>query len=343
MSTRVAINGFGRIGRLAFRNFMEREGDDLEVVAINDIAPLDNLAYLLRHDTLQRAPDARIEAQDGSLRWDDSEIRYLSEKNPGDLPWDDLDVDIVVESSGLFTKKEDAAKHLDAGADRVIISAPAKGDVLHICPGVNEEAYDPDEHRIVSNASCTTNALAPVVKVLHDRFGIVQGALTTVHGYTSSQELVDGPSKKWRRGRAAALNIVPTSTGAATATAEVLPELKGKLDGMAIRTPVGTGSIVDFVAWLENPVDVDAVNDAFREASESDKMQGILGVTEEELVSSDIIGSPYSALVDLQLTMVFGERMVKVLAWYDNEWGYARRVVDMAAYMAQRTPESSAA
>lgn len=339
MSRRIAINGFGRIGRLVFRNFMERSGGDLQVVAINDIADVENLAYLLRHDTVQRVPDARIEANDSTLQWNDTSIDYLSVKNPSDLPWDEMGVDFVIESSGLFTKKEDAAGHLEAGADRVIITAPAKGGVPHICPGVNYETYDPDAHRIISNASCTTNALAPVAKVLNDRFGIMQGALTTAHGYTSTQGLVDSPSKKWRRGRAAALNIVPTSTGAATATTEVLPELKGKLDGMAMRVPVGTGSIIDFVVHTEKQVTVDAVNDAFREAAESHRMKGILGVTEEELVSSDVIGSPYSALVDLQLTMTFGDNMVKVLAWYDNEWGYARRVVDMAQYMAEHTPQ----
>lgn len=343
MSRRVAINGFGRIGRLVFRNLMEATDGELEVAAINDVADVENLAYLLRHDTVQRVPDARIEASDSALRWNDSSIKYLSVKQPSELPWQDMGVDIVIESSGLFTRKEDAADHLEAGADRVIITAPAKGDVPFICPGVNEEVFDPDEHHIVSLASCTTNALAPVAKVLHDRFGIVQGSLTTAHGYTSTQALVDGPAKKWRRGRAAALNIVPTSTGAATATTKVLPELEGKMDGMAMRVPVGTGSIIDFVAWLDQDVTVDSVNDSFREASRSDKMKGILGVTEEELVSSDIIGSPFSSLVDLQLTMVFGKRMAKVLSWYDNEWGYSRRVAEFASFIAERSPERTSA
>lgn len=337
MSTRIAINGFGRIGRLVFRHFMELEKSELEVVAINDIAELDNLVYLLRHDSIQARPGARIEARDDMLHWNDRSVDYLRVKDPAELPWDEMNVDIVVESSGLFTRKEDAEKHIQAGADRVIITAPAKGDVVTICPGINEEAYDADRHRIISNASCTTNALAPVAKVLSDRFGIVQGVLNTVHAYTSSQTLVDAPAKKWRRGRAAASNIVPTSTGAATATTKVLPELEGRLDGMAMRVPVATGSIVDFVAWTEKPVTVDSVNDAFREASGSGKMTKILGTSEEELVSSDIIGNPLSAVVDLSSTMVLGENMVKVLAWYDNEWGYARRVVDMAEYVAEHS------
>lgn len=336
MSPRVGINGFGRIGRLVFRNLMERE--DLEVVAINDVAELDNLAYLLRHDSVHRSPETRIEAEDDRLRWGDREVGYLSVEDPSDLPWKELEVDIVVEASGLFTKEEDARKHLDAGADRVVITAPAKGDVVTICPGVNDDAYDPDRHRIVSNASCTTNALAPVAKVLHERFGIVQGALTTVHAYTSSQGLVDIPSDKWRRGRAAAVNIVPTSTGAAQATTLVLPELEGRLDGMAMRVPVANGSIVDLVAWTEKEVSVEGVNEAFRQAAGSEKLEGILGVSEEELVSSDIVGSPLSALVDTTSTMTFGKHMVKVLAWYDNEWGYAARVADFTGTVAGQLP-----
>ncbi len=336
MSPRVGINGFGRIGRLVFRNLMERE--DLEVVAINDVAELDNLAYLLRHDSVHRSPETRIEAEDDRLRWGDREVGYLSVEDPSDLPWKELEVDIVVEASGLFTKEEDARKHLDAGADRVVITAPAKGDVVTICPGVNDDAYDQDRHRIVSNASCTTNALAPVAKVLHERFGIVQGALTTVHAYTSSQGLVDIPSDKWRRGRAAAVNIVPTSTGAAQATTLVLPELEGRLDGMAMRVPVANGSIVDLVAWTEKEVSVEGVNEAFRQAAGSEKLEGILGVSEEELVSSDIVGSPLSALVDTTSTMTFGKYMVKVLAWYDNEWGYAARVADFTGTVAGQLP-----
>lgn len=338
MSTKIAINGLGRIGSLVFRHFMERDSSDAEVVAINDVAELDNLAYLLRYDSIQKRPDARIEAGDDALHWNDSKIRYLSVSDPAELPWKDMGVDIVIESSGLFTKKEDAEKHLEAGAERVIITAPAKGDVVMICPGINNDAWDPDQHRVISTASCTTNAVAPVAKVLNDRFGIVQGALTTSHAYTSSQKIVDGPAGKWRRGRAAAVNIVPTSTGAAQATTVVLPELKGKMDGLALRVPVLTGSIVDFVAWTEKKVSVDSVNESFREAAQSDQLTGILGVSDEELVSSDIIGNPLSSLVDLPSTMTFGDHMVKILAWYDNEWGYAVRVTEFADYVGSRRP-----
>lgn len=334
---RVAINGFGRIGRLVFRQLME-DGHDLEVVAINDIAPLENLAYLLRHDSVHVDPDVPVEARDGTLGWGGREIKFLSVKAPTELPWDELDVDLVIEASGVFTDREGASQHLEAGAERVIITAPAEGPDITICMGVNEDRFDPQEHRIISNASCTTNCLAPVAKVLHEEFGIVTGFLTTVHAVTSSQSLVDAPHKKWRRGRAALISIVPTTTGAAVATTEVLPVLEGRLDGMAMRVPVADGSITDFVAQTEKPVTVERVNDAFRRAAESERLRGILGVTDEKLVSADIVGCTYSALVDANSTMVLGERTVKVLAWYDNEWGYARRVVDLAAYVSQRAP-----
>lgn len=336
MTKRIAINGFGRIGRLSFRNLMERSDDELEVVAVNDVVPLDNLAYLLRYDSVYRAPAASIEAEDGLLRWNDREIRFTQEKQPADLPWDDLGVDIAIECTGLFTDREQAAGHLQAGARQVLISAPGKGADLTVCLGVNETQFDPDQHRVISNASCTTNCLAPVAKVLHDEFGIVSGFLTTVHAYTTSQGIVDGPSKKWRRGRAGAVSIIPTTTGAATATSQVIPELEGKLDGLAMRVPVPSGSIIDFVAQCEKNVSVEAVNAAFRAAARSEAMKGILGYTEEELVSMDIIGSNYSALVDGASTMVLQERTAKVLAWYDNEWGYARRIADLAAYVAGR-------
>ncbi|MFP4439148.1 MAG: type I glyceraldehyde-3-phosphate dehydrogenase [Chloroflexaceae bacterium] len=335
MRKRVAINGFGRIGRMTFRQMME--AGDLEVVAVNDIAPLDNLVYLLRHDSAYNPPDATVAADDNLLRWNDREIRYMSVRNPGELPWKDIQVDIAIEATGLFTKYDDAAKHLDAGAGHVIITAPAKGQGadLTICMGVNEDQFNPEQHKVLSSASCTTNCLAPVAKVLDDGFGIVTGFLTTVHAYTSTQGLVDTPSKKWRRGRAAAVSIVPTTTGAATATTEVIPHLKGKLDGMAMRVPTLTGSIIDFVAQTERPVSVEHVNDAFARMSQDKRMRGILGVTNEELVSMDIVGSTYSALVDLQSTMTLGDHTVKVLAWYDNEWGYARRVVDLAEYVGR--------
>jgi glyceraldehyde 3-phosphate dehydrogenase len=278
-----------------------------------------------------------IRAGEDALYWDGKEIPYLSVRDPAELPWDDLNVDIAIESTGLFTKREDAAKHLQAGAERVIITAPGKGVELTVCLGVNEGAYDPAQHEIVSNASCTTNCLAPVAKVLDDEFGIVNGFLTTIHAYTSSQAIVDAPSKKWRRGRAGAVSIVPTTTGAAIATTLVLPQLEGKMDGLAIRVPVPAGSIIDFVAQTEKPVSVEAVNDAFRRASQTPRMDGILGISDEELVSADIIGSTYSALVDGESTMVLGDHTVKVLAWYDNEWGYAKRVADLAEYIGQRS------
>jgi glyceraldehyde 3-phosphate dehydrogenase len=333
MKKRIAINGFGRIGRLTFRHIMEKD-NSLEVVAINDIAPLDNLAYLLRYDSVHNRPKENITTQDNTLRWGSKDVRFLSERNPEDLPWEDMEVDLAIEASGLFTKREEAAKHLKAGAQRVLVTAPAKGADLTICMGVNDEKYQPAEHKIISNASCTTNCLAPVAKVLDDSFGIKTGFLTTVHAYTSSQAIVDAPNKKMRRGRSAAVSIVPTTTGAAIATTKVLPQLEGKMDGLAMRVPVVDGSIIDFVAETEKPVTVEKVNQAFRDASENG-MSGILGITDEELVSADIVDSTYSALVDAQSTMTLGERTVKVLAWYDNEWGYARRVADLAEYMLQ--------
>jgi glyceraldehyde 3-phosphate dehydrogenase len=337
---KVAINGFGRIGRLVFRHLMSQEV--LKVVAINDIAPLDNLAYLLRFDSVQRAPRVQIEATADTLNWDGRQVRFLQERDPSQLPWDELGVDIVIEASGLFTKREAAAQHLQAGARQVIITAPGKGADLTVCMGVNNEQYDPARHQVVSNASCTTNCLAPVAKVLNDHFGIVTGFLTTVHAYTSSQAIVDAPSRKWRRGRAGAVSIVPTTTGAAIATTEVLPELQGKLDGLALRVPVPAGSIIDFVAQTEQPVTVEKVNQAFSQAAHSQTMQGILGLSQEELVSADIVGSEYSALVDAASTMTLGDHTVKVLAWYDNEWGYSRRVMDLAVYIGERLPAAQA-
>ena len=331
MATRVAINGFGRIGRIVFRQAME--SDALDVVALNDVVPLDNLAYLLKYDSVHRNPEVAVKASDGALRWGGEEVRFLSEKDPTALPWKEMEVELVLEASGAFTKREDAAKHLEAGAKRVIVTAPSKGADVTICPGVNQEAFDPDSHTVISNASCTTNCLAPVAKVLDDAFGIESGLLTTVHAYTSSQAIVDAPSKKWRRGRAGAASIVPTTTGAAVATTLVLPHLEGKLDGLAMRVPVPNGSIIDFVATTREKVSVESVNRAMRDAA-SGSMEGILGFTQEELVSQDIIGSDYSALVDGLSTMTLGENTAKVLAWYDNEWGYSRRVVDMAEFVA---------
>jgi len=334
MAKKIGINGFGRIGRLVFRNFMEM--DDLEVVAVNDIAPIDNLAYLLRYDSVHRVPDVDISGSGDELKWGGKTVKYLSERDPANLPWKEMGVDIVVESSGLFTKKEDAEKHVKAGASLVVISAPAKGDVATVCMGVNHKTFDPKKDQVVSNASCTTNCLAPVAKVLNDNFGIETGFLTTVHAVTASQTTVDGPHKKWRRGRSAVTNIVPTTTGAAIATTKVLPELEGKLDGMAMRVPVPNGSIIDFVARLEKEVTLEKMNDTFKKASESDELNGILGYTEDEIVSQDIIGMNYSSKVDGGANMVLGDRTVKVLSWYDNEWGYARRVADLATYASEK-------
>ena len=333
MSTKVAINGFGRIGRLVFRHLMEN--DELDVVAVNDIAPLDNLLYLLKYDSVQRNPNVLIQEKDKAFIFGGKEVAFTSEKEPAQLPWKKMGVDLVIESTGFFTDREGASKHLEAGAKRVVISAPAKNVDKTICMGVNEEQFDPEKDIIVSNASCTTNCLSPVAKVLDDNFGIDSGLLTTIHAYTSSQKIVDAPSKKWRRGRAAAISLVPTTTGAAIATTIVLPQLEGKMDGMAIRVPIPVGSIIDFVVHTEEPVSLESVKKAFKEAANSEKMKGILGVSDEELVSADIVGSEYSSLVDLESTMVVGEHTVKVLAWYDNEWGYALRCVDLAAYIAK--------
>jgi glyceraldehyde 3-phosphate dehydrogenase len=333
LTTKIAINGFGRIGRLVFRHAIEN--DSLNVVAVNDIAPLDNLLYLLKYDSVQRDPEVGIEQQQDGFKFGDEKIRFYSERDPAQLPWKELGVQIVIESTGFFRDREGASKHLEAGAERVIISAPGKNIDRTICLGVNEEQFNPDTDFLISNASCTTNCLAPVAKVLDDNFGIETGFLTTIHAYTSSQAIVDAPSKKWRRGRAGAVSLVPTTTGAAIATTVVLPQLKGKMDGLAIRVPIPVGSIIDFVVQTEKPVSVERVNQAFKDAAESEKMKGILGVSEEELVSADIVGSSYSSLVDLESTMAIGDKSVKVLSWYDNEWGYSLRCVDLAEYIAE--------
>ena len=333
MTTKIAINGFGRIGRLALRHSIENEY--LDIVAVNDIAPLDNLLYLLKYDSVQKNPKAIIEEKEKSFAYNGKEIAFTREKDPANLPWKELGVDVVIESTGFFTDFEGASKHIQAGAKRVIISAPSKNVERTICMGVNEADFDPDIDKIISNASCTTNCLAPVAKVLDENFGIESGLLTTIHAYTSSQAIVDSPKKKWRRGRAGAVSIVPTTTGAAIATTKVLPQLKGKMDGMAIRVPIPVGSIVDFVVHTNKPITVESVNQAFRKAANSEGMKGILGVTDEELVSADIVGSNYSSLVDLNSTMAIGDHDVKVLAWYDNEWAYALRCVDLAEFVSQ--------
>jgi len=335
---RVAINGFGRIGRQVFKAILEHYADEVEIVAINDLSDNQTLAHLLRYDSTYGAFDAEVEASEDAftVTYGDErmEIKSLAERDPTQLPWGDLNVDIVIESTGRFTDAEKARAHIQAGAKKVLITAPAKGEDITICLGVNEEQYDPEQHVIVSNASCTTNCLAPVAKVLQDRFGIRRGLMTTVHSYTMDQNLQDNIHKDLRRARAAAINIVPTTTGAAKAVALVMPELKGKFDGFALRVPTPTVSLVDFVVELERPTTVEEVNNAFREAAEGD-MQGVLGVSDEPLVSSDYIGTELSSIVDSQLTMAMGDNFFKVVAWYDNEWGYSCRVADLAALMGE--------
>jgi glyceraldehyde 3-phosphate dehydrogenase len=337
MSTRVAINGFGRIGRLVLRSALEAGRDDLEFVAVNDLTNKETLAHLFKYDSVHGIFPGTVEVSGNGIRVNGNEVRVLSERDPAALPWKELGVDIAVESTGFFTKRADAAKHLEAGARKVIISAPAKEEDITIVLGVNEERYDPDGHHVISNASCTTNCLAPVAKVLMDSFGIERGLMTTIHAYTNDQSILDAPHKDLRRARAAAVSMIPTTTGAARATSLVLPELKGKLDGMAIRVPTPDVSIVDLTAEVRKDATVEGVNAALRAAAEG-PLEGILGVSDEPLVSVDYTGNPHSSVVDLLSTAVIGSRMVKVLAWYDNEWGYANRVVDLTSYVAERLP-----
>src|SRR5690349_112730 len=340
---RVAINGFGRIGRQSFKAILDRYPHDLEVVAINDLTDNETLAHLLRHDSTYGPFDGEVTFTENKIDVtfygeDDEEhhveLAALEERDPTKLPWGSMGVDIVIESTGRFTDAEKARAHLQAGAKKVIISAPAKGEDITICLGVNEDKYDPAVHHIISNASCTTNCLAPVAKVLNDRFGIRRGLMTTIHSYTMDQNLQDNVHKDLRRARAAAINIVPTTTGAAKAVALVIPELKGKFDGFAVRVPTPTVSLVDFVVQLERGASVEAINNAFREAAESEDLEGILGISDEELVSSDFIGTSFSSVVDLPLTMSVGDDFFKVVAWYDNEWGYSVRVADLTAFVA---------
>lgn len=332
MAVKVAINGFGRIGRTCFRVAMDKEG--LEIVGINDITDAKTLAHLLKHDSVHGEFDKDVGVEDGSLTVDGSKINTTTIKDPADLPWDQQGVDIVLEATGLFRNKEDAQKHLGAGAKKVIITAPAKNPDLTVVLGVNEKNYDSENHHIISNASCTTNCLAPVAKVLHERFGIVHGLMTTTHSYTTSQRILDLPHKDLRRARAAALSMIPTTTGAAVATTLVLPELKGKLDGMAIRVPTPNVSIVDLVAELETEVTDDQVNRAMKEEAEG-SLSGILGYSEEPLVSIDYNGDRHSAVFDAGTTRIIDNKMVKVLAWYDNEMGYSARVIDLAEYVSK--------
>ncbi len=330
MAVRVAINGFGRTGRAAFRAAYEREAD-IEFVAINDVADPAMLAQLLRHDTVYGPFPGRVETADGAIVVDGRSIAVPGETDPSRLPWSELGAEVVIESTGRFRARADAEKHLEAGARKVIISAPAKEPDVTVALGVNfDDAYDPAEHRIISNASCTTNCLAPVAKLLHEGFGIRHGLMTTVHAYTGDQQLLDGPHKDFRRARAAACNLVPTTTGAAKALGLVVPELEGKLHGYAVRVPVPTGSLVDLTVEVEHPTDVAEVNELFASRADIGPLEGILAYSEEPLVSSDVVKSPYSSILDAGLTAVVDGTQVKVVAWYDNEWGYSNRLVDLA-------------
>ena len=334
MALRVAINGFGRIGRNVLRAAKQAGVHDVDFVAVNDLTDTRTLAHLLRHDSVHRGYPGTVEARENALVVDGDEVRVFSEKDPAALPWRDLGVDIVIESTGRFTKRADAAKHIEAGARKVIISAPAKDEDITIVLGVNEEQYDSAAHHVISNASCTTNCLAPVVKVLLDEFGWKRGLMTTVHAYTNDQQILDLPHKDLRRARAAGMSIIPTTTGAAKATGLVIPEVKGKIDGVAMRVPTPDVSIVDLTAELEKDVTAKQVNDALRAAAEG-RMKGILAFEEEELVSVDFTGHPASSIVDAPSTNVLAG-MVKVMAWYDNEWGYSNRCVDLARYIGAR-------
>jgi glyceraldehyde 3-phosphate dehydrogenase len=327
MAVRIGINGFGRIGRQFVRAAKE-QGAGIDIVAANDVGPLATMVHLLKHDSVLGTLPYDVQSTDNGIMVDGDELRILAEQDPKALPWDELGVDIVVESTGRYTHRDKAAAHIDAGAKLVIVSAPATDADATFVVGVNEDTFDPTRHQVVSNASCTTNCFVPMVKVLDDAFGVEKGLMTTVHAYTGDQMLIDGPHKDLRRARSAAINIVPSSTGAARATGLVLQAMKGRLDGTALRVPVPDGSITDFVGVLSRDVTVDAVNDAFKAASESGPLAGVLVYSDEPLVSSDIVGSPASCTLDSKLTMTAGN-LVKVLGWYDNEWGYSHRLVDL--------------
>jgi glyceraldehyde 3-phosphate dehydrogenase len=334
MATKIGINGFGRIGRNVYRAALNNP--DVEVVAVNDLTDTDTLAHLLKYDTVHGTLDAEIQASGDNLTINGQKLTVFSEKDPAKIDWKGVEAEIVVESTGIFTQRDQAAKHLEGGAKNVIISAPAKGVDATFVVGVNEGEFKPDEHKVVSNASCTTNCLAPVAKVLDEKFGIKRGLMNTVHSYTSDQQIQDGPHKDLRRARAGAENIIPTTTGAAQAVALVLPQLDGKLTGGAMRVPTPNVSLVDFVAELDKDVTVDELNNALKEASESDELKGILGYSEEPLVSKDYNGSAYSSTVDALSTLVMQDNMVKVISWYDNEFGYSSRVVDLAASFGKK-------
>ncbi|MFC7815144.1 MULTISPECIES: type I glyceraldehyde-3-phosphate dehydrogenase [unclassified Streptomyces] len=334
MTIRVGINGFGRIGRNYFRALLE-QGADIEIVAVNDLGDTATTAHLLKYDTILGRLPYEVSHTEDTITVGDKTIKVLAERNPADIPWGELGVDVVIESTGIFTKKADAEKHIAGGAKKVLISAPAKDEDVTIVMGVNQDKYDPANHHVISNASCTTNCVAPMAKVLDENFGIVKGLMTTVHAYTNDQRILDFPHKDLRRARAAAENIIPTTTGAAKATALVLPQLKGKLDGMAMRVPVPTGSVTDLVLELGREVTKEEVNAAFQKAAEGE-LKGILEYTEDAIVSSDIVNAPASCTFDSSLTMVQDGKNVKVIGWYDNEWGYSNRLVDLTVFVGNQ-------
>ena len=336
MAIRVGINGFGRIGRQVIRAAKLQGVADLDFVAVNDLTDTKTLAHLFKYDSVHRTYLGDVSAGDGSISIDGDDIKVLAEKDPAKLPWKELKVDIVLESTGRFTEGSQAQKHIDAGAKKVIISAPAKNEHITICMGVNTEKYDAAKHHIISNASCTTNCLVPMVKVVRDNFGFVRGSMVTVHSYTNDQNVLDLPHKDLRRARAAALSIIPTTTGAAKATSLVIPELKGKIDGIAIRVPTPDVSLTDLAVVVDKPVTVEQVNQAFKKAAASGPLHGILAYEEAELVSSDFIGNPHSCILDAKSTSVVDGMLVKVSGWYDNEWGYSSRCVDLLRYVGTR-------
>ncbi|OLD80553.1 MAG: type I glyceraldehyde-3-phosphate dehydrogenase [Chloroflexi bacterium] len=335
MTTRIGINGFGRIGRQTLKAMLERHPRDLEVVALNDITDTRTNAHLLKYDSTYGHFPGEVEATADTLIVNGHKVKVISQRDPGQIPWGDLGVELVIESTGLFTDAEKAAAHLRGGAKKVIISAPAKGEDLTMVLGVNDDMYDPAKHNIISNASCTTNCLAPAAKVLNDNFGIERGLMNTIHSYTNDQRILDQVHKDLRRARTAGSNIIPTTTGAARALALVIPELKGRFDGMSLRVPTVTVSVVDFVANVRKEATKESINDAYKEAA-AGSLNGILGVTEEPLVSMDFRGDPRSSIIDGLSTMVTGGNMVKVIAWYDNEWGYSCRCADLANFIAQK-------
>jgi glyceraldehyde 3-phosphate dehydrogenase len=335
MAIRVGINGFGRIGRQVVRAAKE-QGADLDFIAVNDLTDTKTLAHLFKYDSVHRTYDGDVRATEKSVIIDGDEIAVLSEKDPGKLPWKSLDVDIVLESTGRFTNADQAKAHIAGGARKVIISAPAKGEDITLCMGVNHEKYDPAKHHIISNASCTTNCLVPMVKVVREKFGFKHGSMTTIHSYTNDQQILDLPHKDLRRARAAAVSMIPTTTGAAKATSLVIPEVKGKIDGISIRVPTPDVSFVDLVVVVERPTTIEEVNAAFRSAAASGPLKGIIDYTEVELVSVDFIGNPFSCVLDAKSTNVIDGTLVKVCGWYDNEWGYASRCVDVLAMVGTK-------